>query len=99
MAQFSSSPSDPSLIFTEGPPRRSWLVSCNFTRIASASSYPFPCLFSGADFALTPPRDEPFGLAAVEFGRVSTSARLCSQPHPQMLGSAVIIVARPAILR
>jgi alpha-1,3-glucan synthase len=28
-----------------------------------------PCLFSGADFALIPSRDEPFGLVAVEFGR------------------------------
>ena len=26
-------------------------------------------LFSGADFALIPSRDEPFGLVAVEFGR------------------------------
>lgn len=28
-----------------------------------------PCLFSGAEFALIPSRDEPFGLVAVEFGR------------------------------
>lgn len=28
-----------------------------------------PCIFSGADFALIPSRDEPFGLVAVEFGR------------------------------
>ncbi|KAI1850190.1 hypothetical protein JX265_013469 [Neoarthrinium moseri] len=28
-----------------------------------------PSLFSGADFALIPSRDEPFGLVAVEFGR------------------------------
>ncbi|RMD42620.1 hypothetical protein DV735_g2493, partial [Chaetothyriales sp. CBS 134920] len=28
-----------------------------------------PCLFSGAEFALMPSRDEPFGLVAVEFGR------------------------------
>ncbi|KAL7416221.1 putative alpha-1,3-glucan synthase [Mrakia frigida] len=28
-----------------------------------------PALFSGADFALIPSRDEPFGLVAVEFGR------------------------------
>ena len=28
-----------------------------------------PCLFGGADFALIPSRDEPFGLVAVEFGR------------------------------
>ncbi|KAG6879976.1 hypothetical protein C0992_008569 [Termitomyces sp. T32_za158] len=28
-----------------------------------------PYLFSGADFALIPSRDEPFGLVAVEFGR------------------------------
>lgn len=28
-----------------------------------------PCIFSGADFALMPSRDEPFGLVAVEFGR------------------------------
>ena len=28
-----------------------------------------PCVFSGADFALIPSRDEPFGLVAVEFGR------------------------------
>ncbi|GLA32170.1 hypothetical protein AnigIFM63326_011309 [Aspergillus niger] len=28
-----------------------------------------PCVFSGADFALIPSRDEPFGLIAVEFGR------------------------------
>ncbi|KAF5390171.1 hypothetical protein D9757_002866 [Collybiopsis confluens] len=28
-----------------------------------------PFLFSGADFALIPSRDEPFGLVAVEFGR------------------------------
>lgn len=28
-----------------------------------------PYLLSGADFALTPSRDEPFGLVAVEFGR------------------------------
>lgn len=27
-----------------------------------------PYLFSGADFALIPSRDEPFGLIAVEFG-------------------------------
>lgn len=27
------------------------------------------CIFSGADFALMPSRDEPFGLVAVEFGR------------------------------
>lgn len=27
------------------------------------------CIFSGADFALIPSRDEPFGLVAVEFGR------------------------------
>lgn len=28
-----------------------------------------PYMFSGADFALMPSRDEPFGLVAVEFGR------------------------------
>jgi alpha-1,3-glucan synthase len=28
-----------------------------------------PYLFSGADFALIPSHDEPFGLVAVEFGR------------------------------
>ena len=28
-----------------------------------------PFIFSGADFALMPSRDEPFGLVAVEFGR------------------------------
>ena len=28
-----------------------------------------PFLFSGADFALIPSRDEPFGLVAVEFGQ------------------------------
>ena len=28
-----------------------------------------PYLLSGADFALIPSRDEPFGLVAVEFGR------------------------------
>ena len=28
-----------------------------------------PYLFSGAEFALIPSRDEPFGLVAVEFGR------------------------------
>ena len=28
-----------------------------------------PYLFSGADFALIPSRDEPFGLVAVKFGR------------------------------
>lgn len=28
-----------------------------------------PYLFSGADFALIPSRDEPFSLVAVEFGR------------------------------
>lgn len=28
-----------------------------------------PYLFGGADFALIPSRDEPFGLVAVEFGR------------------------------
>ena len=28
-----------------------------------------PCVFSGAEFALIPSRDEPFGLVAVEFGR------------------------------
>jgi alpha-1,3-glucan synthase len=28
-----------------------------------------PYIFSGADFALIPSRDEPFGLVAVEFGR------------------------------
>lgn len=28
-----------------------------------------PCIFSGAEFALIPSRDEPFGLVAVEFGR------------------------------
>ena len=28
-----------------------------------------PALFMGADFALIPSRDEPFGLVAVEFGR------------------------------
>ncbi|KAG6819041.1 hypothetical protein H0H93_016019, partial [Arthromyces matolae] len=28
-----------------------------------------PCVFNGADFALIPSRDEPFGLVAVEFGR------------------------------
>src|ERR1700712_2337852 len=28
-----------------------------------------PFVFSGADFALIPSRDEPFGLIAVEFGR------------------------------
>ena len=28
-----------------------------------------PYVFSGADFALIPSRDEPFGLIAVEFGR------------------------------
>ena len=28
-----------------------------------------PYIFSGADFALMPSRDEPFGLVAVEFGR------------------------------
>lgn len=28
-----------------------------------------PFLFSGAEFALIPSRDEPFGLVAVEFGR------------------------------
>lgn len=28
-----------------------------------------PFIFSGADFALIPSRDEPFGLVAVEFGR------------------------------
>jgi alpha-1,3-glucan synthase len=31
-----------------------------------------PCIFSGADFALIPSRDEPFGLVAVEFGRKGT---------------------------
>ena len=31
-----------------------------------------PYLFSGADFALIPSRDEPFGLVAVEFGRKGT---------------------------
>lgn len=30
-----------------------------------------PYLFSGAEFALIPSRDEPFGLVAVEFGRKS----------------------------
>ncbi|KAJ9655509.1 Cell wall alpha-1,3-glucan synthase ags1 [Coniosporium apollinis] len=28
-----------------------------------------PCIFTGAEFALIPSRDEPFGLVAVEFGR------------------------------
>jgi hypothetical protein len=28
-----------------------------------------PYVFSGADFALIPSRDEPFGLVSVEFGR------------------------------
>lgn len=28
-----------------------------------------PAVFGGADFALIPSRDEPFGLVAVEFGR------------------------------
>lgn len=28
-----------------------------------------PYIFSGAEFALMPSRDEPFGLVAVEFGR------------------------------
>ena len=28
-----------------------------------------PFIFSGAEFALIPLRDEPFGLVAVEFGR------------------------------
>ena len=28
-----------------------------------------PYIFSGADLALMPSRDEPFGLVAVEFGR------------------------------
>lgn len=28
-----------------------------------------PYIFSGAEFALIPYRDEPFGLVAVEFGR------------------------------
>jgi alpha-1,3-glucan synthase len=28
-----------------------------------------PYIFSGAEFALIPSRDEPFGLVAVEFGR------------------------------
>lgn len=28
-----------------------------------------PCIFGGAEFALIPSRDEPFGLVAVEFGR------------------------------
>ena len=28
-----------------------------------------PFIFSGAEFALIPSRDEPFGLVAVEFGR------------------------------
>ncbi|MCO5613656.1 hypothetical protein L7F22_067934 [Adiantum nelumboides] len=28
-----------------------------------------PCVFAGAEFALIPSRDEPFGLVAVEFGR------------------------------
>jgi alpha-1,3-glucan synthase len=27
------------------------------------------CVFEGAEFALIPSRDEPFGLVAVEFGR------------------------------
>uniref|UniRef100_A0A093V713 alpha-1,3-glucan synthase n=1 Tax=Talaromyces marneffei PM1 TaxID=1077442 RepID=A0A093V713_TALMA len=31
-----------------------------------------PYIFSGADFALIPSRDEPFGLVAVEFGRKGT---------------------------
>lgn len=30
---------------------------------------PPPCLWGGAEFALMPSRDEPFGLVAVEFGR------------------------------
>lgn len=28
-----------------------------------------PCVFTGAEFALIPSRDEPFGLVGVEFGR------------------------------
>ena len=28
-----------------------------------------PFIFTGAEFALIPSRDEPFGLVAVEFGR------------------------------
>ena len=36
-----------------------------------------PAIFSGADFALIPSRDEPFGLVAVEFGRKGALAIGC----------------------
>lgn len=40
-------------------------------RVFSKPQFTFlpPCVFSGAEFALIPSRDEPFGLVAVEFGR------------------------------
>ena len=40
-------------------------------RVYSKPEFPAlpPYLFSGADFALIPSRDEPFGLVAVKFGR------------------------------
>ena len=56
---------------------RNLRVSWNYTLTAYIPSQSFtalpPYLFSGADFALIPSRDEPFGLVglivAVEFGR------------------------------
>ncbi|PCH41828.1 glycosyltransferase family 5 protein [Wolfiporia cocos MD-104 SS10] len=48
-----------------------WLMELHPNRVYSKPEFPElpPYLFSGADFALIPSRDEPFGLVAVEFGR------------------------------
>lgn len=43
-----------------------------------------PFIFSGAEFALIPSRDEPFGLVAVEFGRkgaLGVGARVGGSMH------------------
>ncbi|WBW72795.1 prospore membrane alpha-1,3-glucan synthase Mok12 [Schizosaccharomyces osmophilus] len=48
-----------------------YVASCYPNRVFSRPVFTAvpPFLFAGADFALIPSRDEPFGLVAVEFGR------------------------------
>lgn len=47
-----------------------------------------PYIFSGADFALMPSRDEPFGLVAVEFGRKGV---LCVGAYSRVMLSHAVI--------
>ncbi|KAK4686309.1 hypothetical protein P7C73_g3822, partial [Tremellales sp. Uapishka_1] len=61
-----------------------------------------PYLFSGADFALIPSRDEPFGLVAVEFGRkgaLGVGARLGGLGLMPGWEERAILRARSAVQR